>query len=152
MKRVAESFTRNVFYIRPVHLNAAGRLFGGQLLAWMDELAGLCSWAHAKEVCVTSNIDEVEFLSAINLSDILTLEAKVTYTSRCAMEIQVEAYVECPESPRKLTNRAYFTMVAIDPETGRPKCVPQLELVDEAEQQAFERGKARARARKQRRS
>ena len=40
-RKVSESVSETVHMVRPNHLNAAGRLFGGILMQWMDELAGL---------------------------------------------------------------------------------------------------------------
>ena len=39
-KRVDDSRVETVHIIRPNHLNAAGRLFGGMLMQWLDEVAG----------------------------------------------------------------------------------------------------------------
>ena len=38
-KRVKESMTEQVFIIRATYINGYGRLFGGQLMQWIDELA-----------------------------------------------------------------------------------------------------------------
>ena len=40
-KRVEDSRVETVHIIRPNHLNAAGRLFGGMLMQWLDEVAGM---------------------------------------------------------------------------------------------------------------
>ena len=40
-KKVSESRIEQVYQVRPEHLNGAGRLFGGRLMEWIDELAGL---------------------------------------------------------------------------------------------------------------
>ena len=40
-KKVSESMVQTVHMVRPNHLNAAGRLFGGMLMQWIDEVAGL---------------------------------------------------------------------------------------------------------------
>lgn len=40
-KVVSESKTEQVYQVHPEHLNGAGRLFGGKLMEWIDELAGL---------------------------------------------------------------------------------------------------------------
>ena len=41
MKRVEDSLTEQSHLLMPKCLNAAGYLFGGQLLAWIDETAGI---------------------------------------------------------------------------------------------------------------
>ena len=39
-KKVSDSAAETLHIVRPNHLNAAGRLFGGVLMQWIDELAG----------------------------------------------------------------------------------------------------------------
>ena len=46
-KKVSDSMVEQVFQVRPEHLNGAGRLFGGQLMAWIDEVAGLVGIRHS---------------------------------------------------------------------------------------------------------
>ena len=41
MKRFEDSLTEQSHLLMPKCLNAAGYLFGGQLLAWIDETAGI---------------------------------------------------------------------------------------------------------------
>ena len=40
-KRVADSMAETVHIVRPNHLNGANRLFGGILMQWIDEVAGI---------------------------------------------------------------------------------------------------------------
>ena len=40
-REVSESVVETVHMVRPNHLNASGRLFGGVLMQWIDEVAGL---------------------------------------------------------------------------------------------------------------
>ena len=40
-RTVSDSRVETVHMVRPNHMNAAGRLFGGQLMQWLDEVAGL---------------------------------------------------------------------------------------------------------------
>ena len=47
-KAVSESRTEQVYQVRLEHLNGAERLFGGKLMEWIDELAGLVGIRHAQ--------------------------------------------------------------------------------------------------------
>ena len=40
-RKVSDSQMEMIYLIRPEHLNGAGRLFGGKLVEWMDELSAL---------------------------------------------------------------------------------------------------------------
>ena len=50
-KKVSDSATETLHIVRPNHLNAAGRLFGGVLMQWIDELAGLVAKRHYAYEC-----------------------------------------------------------------------------------------------------
>ena len=40
-KRISDSMVETVHIVRPNHLNGANRLFGGTLIQWLDEVAGI---------------------------------------------------------------------------------------------------------------
>ena len=42
-KRVVDSQLESVHLVRMNHLNSAGRLFGGQLMQWIDETAAMAA-------------------------------------------------------------------------------------------------------------
>ena len=44
-KKMEDSLTEQQYLICPAHINHYGRLFGGQLLKWIDELAGIVAAA-----------------------------------------------------------------------------------------------------------
>ena len=46
-KRVADSEVEQVQAIMPNHLNGSGRVFGGQLAAWIDIVGGIVARRHA---------------------------------------------------------------------------------------------------------
>ena len=45
-KKVSESRTEQVYIVRARYLNAAGRLFGGSLMAWIDETGAITARRH----------------------------------------------------------------------------------------------------------
>lgn len=47
MKRVEDSRTENTYLIMNKHINSYGRLFGGVLMQWIDEMAGIVAHRHA---------------------------------------------------------------------------------------------------------
>lgn len=47
MKRVEDSRTENTYLIMNKHINSYGRLFGGVLMQWIDEMAGIVAYRHA---------------------------------------------------------------------------------------------------------
>lgn len=116
------------------HINGYGRLFGGQLVAWIDELAGLVGRRHCGHEITTACIDNLNSHPAF-LNDTVVLVGRVTYVGRTSMEVRVDTYVEeLATGIRKMINRAYVVMVAID-ENGRAPPVPGL-ILESPEQEA----------------
>ena len=60
-KRSSESLTEQQYLIRPTHINHYGRLFGGQLIYWIDELAGIVAMRHSGATVTTAAIDNLQF-------------------------------------------------------------------------------------------
>ena len=61
-KRVEDSRVETVHIIRPNHLNAAGRLFGGMLMQWLDEVAGMVAKRHTRANVITASVDNLRFI------------------------------------------------------------------------------------------
>lgn len=45
-KRVNDSITEQTYLLMSMHINGYGRLFGGILMQWIDELAGIVARRH----------------------------------------------------------------------------------------------------------
>ena len=74
MKRVEDSMTEQSHLLFPRALNANGRLFGGQLLEWIDETAGLVAKRHAECNVVTVAIDNMHFKAGAQVGDTVYLK------------------------------------------------------------------------------
>lgn len=149
-KRVRDSETEQVYIIRSQHINPQGRLFGGYLMQWIDEMAGIVSRRHCGKMITTASIDNLNFKAGAYQNDMVVLVGKLTYVGRTSMEIRVDTYVEDYQGNRKSINRAYIVMVAVD-EDGSPTEVPGLLVESEAEQAEWLGGEKRYQLRKQRR-
>ncbi len=124
-KKVSESTTEQIHCIRYPHLNSLNRLFGGQLLSWIDEVGALAARRHCGRDVITASIDNLHFKSGAYLNDIITLIAKITYTGRTSMEVRVDTYREDAQGQLHPINRAYMVMVAMG-DDGKPTEIPQI--------------------------
>lgn len=149
-KRVIDSMMEQVYQVRPGHLNGAGRLFGGILMEWIDEMAGLVALRHAQTNVVTASVDNLRFIRGAYQNDLIVLIGKITYVGHSSMEVRVDTYVENVDGMRKPINRAYLTVVAID-EDGAPVEVPGLIIESESEKAEWEAAIKRRDMRKKRR-
>lgn len=149
-KRVSDSRTEQSYLLMPKHINGYGRLFGGTLLQWIDELAGIVARRHCGHEITTASIDQLNFKSPAYVNETVVLVGRVTYVGSTSMEIRIDTYVEALDGMRRMINRAYVVMVAID-EEGKGLPVPGLLVESENEKAEWEGGKKRYALRKQRR-
>ena len=149
-KTVDESRVETVRIVRPNHLNGANRLFGGILMQWIDEVAGIVAKRHSMCNVTTASVDNLTFLHGAYQNDMIVIKGRVTWVGSTSMEVCVDTYVETLGGKREWINNAHFLMVALD-ENDRPAQVPQLLLQTEDEHLAWERGEERRRLRNERR-
>ncbi len=133
-KRVDDSKTEVSHMVFNSHINGAGRLFGGQLLMWIDEMAGIVARRHCECNVTTASIDNLVFKQGAFLNDIVVLIGYITYVGNSSMEVRIDTYVEKPDGKRLPINRAFFVMVALN-DLDRPTKVPRL-IIDTIEEQA----------------
>ena len=150
VKKVSDSLTEQQYLIVPAHINHYGRLFGGQLLYWIDELAGIVAIRHSGAIVTTAAIDNLQFQAPAYEGDMVVLQGQVTYVGRSSMEVRVDTYTEALDGTRQMINRAYIDMVAINAD-GKPIEVPGLTLETPEQQAEWDAAAKRKALRKQRR-
>lgn len=125
-KHPRESIAITTKVVLPNETNTLGKLFGGQLLSWMDEIAAISAGRHCRGTVVTASISNVSFNVPIELADTVTLEAKVSRAFRTSMEVIIDVWVENRETGElKHCNQAIYTFVSID-QDGKPLPVPEI--------------------------
>lgn len=149
-KSVAESRTEQSHLIMPRDANGYNRLFGGQLMEWIDIVAGIVARRHCETNITTASIDNLQFKAPAHINDMVVLTGQITYVGTTSMEVRVQTFVEDMHGMRKLINRAYLVMVALD-DQERPVQVPQIIPETLEEQYEYECAIKRNALRKQRR-
>jgi len=150
-KTPAQSATESVHTVAHEHMNGEDRLFGGRLMEWIDDVAGVCARRHCGGTITTASVDTLLFLNPAFLNDIVSLKARVTYVGNTSLEVRVDSYVEDVASGKqRLINTAYLTEVFIG-EDGRPTPVPwALRPTTVAESEEYEGAQRRIQIRKAR--
>lgn len=119
-KTVEDSRTEWLKCIQYEDINGSGRLFGGRLMQWMDEVAGIAATRHCGGFVTTAAVDNLQFKAGCFINEIIVIRAKLTYVGHTSMEVRVDVYIEDRDSgQRRVINRAYFTEVHVD-EKGKP--------------------------------
>ena len=136
-KHVSESYTEQVQILSQSTLNGYNRLFGGQLMQWIDVVAAVVARRHSGCNVTTASVDNLRFEGPAYANDTIVLCGYITYTGRTSMEVCVRTYVEELSGLKRLINVAYLVMVALNAEE-RPTEVPKLVVESEAEKREWE--------------
>lgn len=136
----------------PTDLNDHNTLFGGKLMAYIDDIASISASRHARSEVVTASTDSVDFLSPIRQSDSVCLTSYVTWTGTSSMEVFVKVIAEdLKTGDRRFAATAFLTFVALD-DAGKTLVVPKVIPETQEEQILYETAPARAEMRKIHRS
>jgi acyl-CoA hydrolase len=118
--------------VMPMHTNGvAGVMFGGIMMQWIDVCAGVAAMRHAGGAVLTASIDRLDFLSPVQVGEIVVLQAQVNFGARTSMEVGCRVETEAMQSgTRRNVTKAYLTFVAVDGD-GRPRPVQAIKLVSD---------------------
>lgn len=123
--------------VMPHMANILGDLFGGNLMAMVDQAAAIAAIRHAGGAAVTASIHRVDFRERIPMGSLVTCRATVDFVGNSSMDITVEVTAEKPSTgERRLTHTARVVFVAID-DYGRPRRVPRLVAETDEERERY---------------
>ena len=113
-------------WVKPEDLNPNGTLFGGKLLAWIDEELALYTIIQLENSrIVTKHMSEINFRSSARQGDIIEIGIDVVKFGRSSLELKCEA--------RNMMTRE--TIITIDStimvnlgEDGKPKAHGKTEI------------------------
>ncbi|MGH7562383.1 MAG: acyl-CoA thioesterase [Gemmatimonadales bacterium] len=135
-------------FVMPHMQNVLGDLFGGHLMALVDQAAAVAAIRHAGGPAVTKSIDRLDFHHAIPVGALVTCYSAVEHVGRSSMDITVEVFSEqVSTGERKHTHTAHVVFVAIDA-ARRPREVPRLLAETDEERARYELARARYEARR----
>jgi acyl-CoA thioesterase YciA len=110
----------------PADTNANGDIFGGWVMARMDQAGGIAGVERAQGRVVTIAVDSMTFIRPVRVGDVLEVYTEVFHVGRTSMKIRIEAWAQrFRQNVREKVTEATFAFVAID-EDGRPRPVPPL--------------------------
>jgi acyl-CoA thioesterase YciA len=95
--------------------NTHGDIYAGWLLDQMDSAATLLAVQMSHGRCTTVAVDRIEFLSPVNVGDVVSIYARLQESGRSSMVIAVEVFARNPSGQlgAKVTE-GNFTSVAIE--------------------------------------
>lgn len=104
--------------VLPGDLNQYGFLFGGRLLAWVDEASWIAaSLDHPGCQFVTKAMDKVEFHHSVREGSILCIRCQRERTGNTSVTYAVEVHVGAPQDHAIFSTRV--TLVRVGPDGGK---------------------------------
>jgi len=124
-KKISQSRAVKAMLVLPPDSNTLGTMFGGMVMKYIDDIASISAYRHARQQVVTASTDSVDFLYPINVGQMICLESFVTWTHHTSMEIYVSIVSEdLKTGERRVCASSFLTFVAID-EHGKTQAVQQ---------------------------
>jgi acyl-CoA hydrolase len=144
MPSIHDTQLEMVQLVLPGHANVRGTLYGGRMMDWITTAATMAAMRLARGPVVLGAMDDLDFLSAVHVGDVVTLQTRVEYVGRSSLEVGVDVVAENPRQGRgRRTTSAHLAMVAVD-DSGRPRPVGvSLTPANDAEEALFQAARAR---------
>jgi len=123
----------------PNDANPLGTMFGGRLMAIMDEMSGIAASRYCGRPAVTASTEAFIFYNPVRVGDRIETIARVVWTGTTSMVVKVQVFSENPIQgrERRQCTTAHFNMVAVD-EQGKPTAVPPLLVESEEEKRDYD--------------
>lgn len=109
----------------PADTNANGDIFGGWVMARMDQAGGIAAVERARGRVVTIAVDAMTFIRPVRVGDVLEVYSAIESIGRTSMKVHVEAWAQRFKThTREKVTDATFTFVHIG-DDGRPRPIPK---------------------------
>ena len=97
-------------------VGANGNLFGGFLMAWLDEAAGILAFQSTKScTMVTMLTKEIKFIRPIKVGDIIQIKGEIEKMGHSSVTIGLKVNSHHPETQiEELVCQTSFVFVKID--------------------------------------
>ncbi len=112
------------FLAEPTDVNFGGKVHGGMVMKWMDQVGYACAAQWSGRYCVTVSIGGIRFKRPNLVGQMVTLRAKIVHTGRTSMHIYISVLASDPKINAMVeTGHCLMVFVASD-EAGYPVQVP----------------------------
>jgi len=129
------------FLAEPEHVNFGGKVHGGMVMKWIDQVAYSCAANWSGHYSVTVYVGGIRFFHPIDIGDMVELTAKIIYTGTTSMHISVDVYsTKFNGKEREKNTHCVIVFVALDKKqqpTAVPKWIPKTAQEKEMEKYAL---------------
>jgi acyl-CoA hydrolase len=108
------------FISEPSDVNYGGKVHGGEVMKWIDQIAYACAMDYSGEYCVTVYVGGIRFLAPISIGALVKLEAEVIHTGKSSIHIAVDVFSRDVKKGEFIkTTHCVIVFVAVD-KAGKP--------------------------------
>ncbi|XP_073705043.1 acyl-coenzyme A thioesterase 11 [Garra rufa] len=136
----------SVELVLPPHANHQVNTFGGQIMAWMENVATIAASRLCNAHPTLRTIDMFYFRGPSQVGDRLILKAIVNNTFKNSMEVGVCAEAYYGDEPLRHINSAFMSFEVLD-EKGRPRPLPPIKPEPQEGQRRYQEALARKKIR-----
>ena len=113
------------FLAEPMDVNFGGKVHGGAVMKWIDQVSFACASNWSGSYCVTVYIDGIRFHKPVQIGDLVKIEARLIYTGTSSMHIMVDVMSKTLIGEHEFTKTTHciIVFVAVDGQ-GQPHTVP----------------------------
>ncbi len=123
------------FIAEPTDVNYGGKVHGGAVMKWIDQVGYSLAVNWSKSYCLTVYVGGIRFYKPIRIGDIVELKTEIIYTGRTSMHIAVDITAENLKTSKKVkTTHCVIVFVAVD-DDNEPIQVPKWEPQTEDQKQ-----------------
>ncbi|XP_041660167.1 acyl-coenzyme A thioesterase 11-like [Cheilinus undulatus] len=115
----------SVELVLPPHANHQVNTFGGQIMAWMVNVATIAASRLCQAHPTLRTIDMFTFRGPSQVGDRLLLRAIVNNAFKTSIEVGVRAEAYQEEGPNRHINSAFMTFEVLD-DHGKPRTLPRI--------------------------
>ena len=109
----------------PADTNANGDIFGGWVMARMDQAGGIAGVERAQGRVVTVKVDTMTFIRPMKVGDVLCVYTELERIGNTSLTLRIEAWAQRFQTRHmEMVTEATFIFVAID-DNGKPRVVPR---------------------------
>lgn len=113
------------FLSEPTDVNYGGKVHGGAVMKWIDQVGYSCASMWAEAYCVTVYVGGIRFYDPIHIGDLVQVNAEIIYTGNTSMHIAIDVYSKnVTETVFDKKTHCIIVFVAVD-EDGNSKKVPK---------------------------
>lgn len=122
---VKENIVTFQFLAEPMDVNFGGKVHGGAVMKWIDQVSFACASNWSSSYCVTVYVGGIRFHKPIQIGELVKIQAKLIYTGTSSMHIMVDVMSKALTGDHEFTKTTHciIVFVAVD-DKGQPHTVP----------------------------